>query len=505
MRELAGAMVMALALSVAARAMPDDERTRDAIVKIYTVHQRPNYWNPWTSYGPRSSTGSGCIVEGRRILSNAHVVGNQTFIQVRRNGESRRFQARVLAVSHEADLALLEVEDERFFENAPSLEFGPMPATRQEVMVYGFPLGGDTLSVTKGVLSRIEHQTYAHTSTEFLAGQIDAAINPGNSGGPVVVDGRIVGVVMQSIGKAENIGYMVPPPIIQHFLDDFEANGRVDGFPSLGVVTQDMENPALKARYDLTEEQTGVLIYQILPGAPAGGILREGDVILYVDGQPVADDGTVEFRPRERTKASYLVQRRQIGEPLDLTVWREGEALDVQVPLNRSMLEDLLVPAEQYDHLPPYFIYGGIVFCPLSRNLLREWGSNWFDSAPKDLTSRLLFNIPEKEGQEVVLALKVLAADINEGYHSVANWTVAEVNGIEVLNLRHLVELVEQGEPGPFMEFVGANGRKIVLAREEAEAAGPAILATYRIEADRSPDLPSRQVGQAAGTGEDPN
>lgn len=491
-----------MALTMAAGAAPDDERVRDSIVKIYTVHQRPNYWNPWTSYGPRSSTGSGCIIEGRRILSNAHVVGNQTFIQVRRNGEARRFPARVLAVSHEADLALLEVEDERFFEGAPSLEFGPLPATRQEVLVYGFPLGGDTLSVTRGVLSRIEHQSYAHASTEFLAGQIDAAINPGNSGGPVIVDGRIVGVVMQSIGTAENIGYMVPPPIIEHVLTDFEENGQVDGFPSLGVVTQDMENPALKARYGLDQEQTGVLIFRVLPGSPSAGILREGDVLLSIAGQPVADDGTIEFRPRERTRASYLVQRRQIGESIDVTVWRDGEALDVQVPLTRSMLRDLLVPAEQYDQLPSYFVYGGIVFCPLSRNLLREWGSNWFDKAPKDLTSRLLFNVPEKEDEEVVLALKVLAADVNEGYHSVGNWTVSEVNGVEVLNLRHLVEIVEQGERGPFVEFVNARGQKIVLAREEAEAAGPSILQTYRIDADRSPDLPRPPVVKRGDDGD---
>jgi S1-C subfamily serine protease len=161
-----------------------EQDVREAIVKIYSVHDRPNYYNPWISSGPRRSTGSGCIVEGNRILTNAHVVEDQTFLQVRRNGDSRRVQARLVAVSHEADLALLELEDESIFAGVEPLAYGDLPNTQEEVLVYGFPLGGDTLSITKGVLSRVEHQNYAHSSCEFLAGQLDAAINPGNSGGP---------------------------------------------------------------------------------------------------------------------------------------------------------------------------------------------------------------------------------------------------------------------------------------------------------------------------------
>ncbi|MDD4363752.1 MAG: serine protease [Atribacterota bacterium] len=225
-------MVMLLVLlSNSLLSLAEGEDIREAIVKVYTVSNSPDYYNPWSMQGPRSSSGSGCIIENNLILTNAHVVSNQTFLQVRKYGDTKRYNAQVVAVSHLTDLALLTVDDPDFFLNEPELSLGELPEIQQEVLVYGFPMGGDMLSITKGVISRIEHQPYVHSSTIFLAGQIDAAINPGNSGGPVIIDNKIVGVVMAGIPSAQNIGYMVPVPVIKHFFQDLEDR-RYDGYPS---------------------------------------------------------------------------------------------------------------------------------------------------------------------------------------------------------------------------------------------------------------------------------
>jgi S1-C subfamily serine protease len=204
------------------------------------------------------------------------------------------------------------VEDAEFFEGEPTLSFGELPEVQQEVLVYGFPMGGDMLSITKGVISRIEHQPYVHSSSAFIAGQIDAAINPGNSGGPVLVDDKIVGVVMQGIPSSQNIGYMVPIPIIRHFFDDLE-DGEYDGYPSLGISMQDMENDGLREYYQMEEGISGVLINQIIPGSPADGLLMSGDVLLSIGGYEVGNDGTIEFRTNERTQLNYVIQQKQIG------------------------------------------------------------------------------------------------------------------------------------------------------------------------------------------------
>ncbi len=103
-----------------------------------------------------SSSGSGSIISGKRILTNAHVVANQTFLEVKKYGDTKRYQAKVLQVSHEADLALLDVYDKSFFDNTTALEFGELPKMQDKVTVYGYPIGGNTISVSTGIVSRIE-------------------------------------------------------------------------------------------------------------------------------------------------------------------------------------------------------------------------------------------------------------------------------------------------------------------------------------------------------------
>ncbi len=471
-----------------ARPVAAAQSVSEAIVKVYAVCDPPDYYNPWSMEGPRSVTGSGAIIEGGYILTNAHVVSEATFLQVRRHGETKRYRAHVVAVSHTADLAFLEVDDPSVFQDVEPLEFGDLPPAQHEVLVYGFPLGGDTLSVTKGVISRIEHQPYVHSSAPLLAGQIDAAINPGNSGGPVIVDGKIVGVVMQGIPAAQNIGYMVPTPIIMHFLDDI-ADGTHDDFPSLGISMQNMDNPDLRKYYGMSDGQVGVLITRVYPGSPADGVLRPGDVLLSADDYPVAHDGTVEFRPKERTDLVYVFQSHQVGEGVPLEVLRDGHPLSLKVTLHRPMARNWLVPMEQYETPPCYYIYGGLVFSPLSKNLLLLWGADWYDSAPKRLVSILDNNIPEVDGQQVIVVLRVLAADINDGYQDMVFSVVERVNGERVLNMAHLVRLIEGNASGPYTVFETEDGQWIVLDANEARKASDQILETYKIREDRSPDL----------------
>ncbi|MCK5680859.1 trypsin-like peptidase domain-containing protein, partial [bacterium] len=155
-----------------------------SIVKVFTTATVYNFDVPWQTNGIENFTGSGCIISDKRILTNAHVVSNAIFIEVQRHGNPKRFIATVIAISHEADLALLQVEEETFFNNTTPLKLGGLPYLLDEVLVYGFPEGGEGLSVTKGIISRIEITLYIHNYLPLLGLQIDAAINSGNSGGP---------------------------------------------------------------------------------------------------------------------------------------------------------------------------------------------------------------------------------------------------------------------------------------------------------------------------------
>ncbi len=465
-----------------------DAKIGDSLVKIYTVQKKPYYYAPWNMLSAKMATGSGCIIEGDRILTNAHVVSDHTFIQVRRHGQTKKYAASILAVSHEADLALLTVNDPTFFAGVEPLSFGLLPETQQDILVYGFPQGGDTMSITKGVVSRIEHQTYAHSQLNLLTIQLDAAINQGNSGGPGVLNGQIVGVVMQFLSSADNIGYLVPVPVVKHFLTDLE-DGRYDGFPSLGVLKQTMENESLRKMHGLSEDQSGTLVAYVVPGHPSEGLIKPGDVILSVDGHDISNDGTVEFRPKERTSLNYYVEMRQVGEKIDLDIWRDGRVQTVQIVLDRSVGSNYLVPRVRYDVRPTYYIYGGLIFTPLTQNYLKAWGSNWYKEAPPDLLAFYQSGLPAIEGEEVVVLLRVLPADVNIGYHDLRNFRIDEVNNQKINNLKDLIRIIEESPETTYVTFKATSGLLIALDREQVKKQQSDILRIYDVPVDRSPGL----------------
>jgi S1-C subfamily serine protease len=461
---------------------------RRSMVKIYCVQNEPDYDNPWNMKGPETFSGSGCIIEGNRILTNAHVVSNPTFIQVRRNGQSQKHEAKIIAISHDADLALLGVDDPSFFEGVMPLKFGSLPEIEQEVIVYGFPEGGDSLSTTKGVISRIESQRYVHSWIELLAGQLDAAINPGNSGGPVMDDDRIVGVVMQALRDSQNIGYMVPAPVIEHFLTDME-DGRYDGFPEDGIIIQPLENASLKKMHGLNAEQSGAIVSSVAPGSPAKYKIVPGDVLLSIDGHRIADDCTVEFRPNERTGCDFYVKQHQIGEEGVYKILRRGEEHTVRLTLDMPWGKNMLVPTARYSIQPTYYIYGGLVFCPLTYNYLSTMDGYPFQEPPYNLMTYLNEAEPSREGEEVVIIIKVLTGNFNNGYEHLVNRRILTVNGERILNLQELIRIVEAGTEEPFAVFQTLDDQTIAIDRKKAEAAHDQILSIYRIAEDRSSDL----------------
>jgi S1-C subfamily serine protease len=461
-----------------------------AVVKIYTVFNRPNYHEPWQMTGQQTFHGSGCIISGNRILTNAHVVSNQTFIRVRRAGEARRYTARVHKVGHECDLALLTVDDETFFAGTTALTLGDLPRFRDKVAVYGFPDGGDKLSITEGIVSRVEHTRYAHSDAFLLTCQIDAPINSGSSGGPVVSDEKIVGVAFQGMSGNgfENIGYMVPAPVIRHFLKDIE-DGTHDGTPDLGVSLQKLENPDFRRKYGLNPDQTGVLVNKVYPDTPAVNRLRPEDVLLTIDGKTIENDGTIEFRKGERTFFGYILQKKQIGASVDLTLLRRGHILRERIDLTRPLDHERLVPHTRYDRPPTYYIVGGLVFEPLTANYLKEYGgANWYAMAPTELLNFYQNGEPTPHRREVVVLVKVLADEINIGYHDFVDTVIARVNGRPISTMAGLVAAFET-HTGTHHVIEDNHGFKLVLDRNKVWEQSGRILERYRIGSDRSKDL----------------
>ncbi|KAG8072359.1 hypothetical protein GUJ93_ZPchr0006g40807 [Zizania palustris] len=468
-----------------ARVLP----SMDAVVKVFCVHTEPNFSLPWQRKRQYSSSSSGFIIGGRRVLTNAHSVEHYTQVKLKKRGSDTKYLATVLAIGTECDIALLTVDDDEFWEGVSPVEFGSLPALQDAVTVVGYPIGGDTISVTSGVVSRIEILSYVHGSTELLGLQIDAAINSGNSGGPAFNDrGKCVGIAFQSLKHedAENIGYVIPTPVIMHFIQDYEKSGEYTGFPILGIEWQKMENPDLRKAMGMKPDQKGVRVRRVEPTAPESGCLQPSDIILSFDGIDIANDGTVPFRHGERIGFSYLVSQKYTGEKALIKILRNSKVHEFKIKL---ATHKRLVAAHVKGRPPSYYIVAGFVFAAVSVPYLRsEYGKDYEYDAPVKLLVKHIHAMAQSPDEQLVVVSQVLVADINIGYEEIVNTQVLAFNGQHVKNLKNLVTMVENCKD-EFLKFDLEYDQIVVLETKTAKAATQDILTTHCIPSAMSDDL----------------
>jgi len=472
---------------ISQRSVAADNVTR-SVVKVLVAANNMDYYRPWQAHGLRSSSGSGVIINGDQILTNAHVVADHTFIQVKKEADPKKYTARVLDKGYDCDLALLTVDDKSFFEGTTSLEFGELPKLLDAVNVIGYPQGGGKISITEGVVSRIEVISYSQSSRKLLTVQIDAAINPGNSGGPVVLNGKLVGIAMQTLKSGQNIGYIIPMPIIDHFFKDLE-DGEYEGFPIMGIDYNNTENVHLREFYQLPEDQGGVLITYVLPNAPVYSVLKRGDVILEIDDVPIGEDGTFQFADVGRLSLPHLITQKQVSDEIQMKIVRDGEIKNVSVKLD---LFDILVPYPHHFEKPSYYIFGGLVFTILSTDLLRSWGKRWWDSSPLDLKYYLMgsgrLNLGEKK--DLVVLLNVLSDDVNVGYHGFGNVIITKVNDQEFKSFREFVEIINKDKLNqPYTIIDTERQARIIIHNENIDETDQEIIKRNNIPSQYSADV----------------
>mmetsp|Transcript_43452 Transcript_43452/g.93594 ORF Transcript_43452/g.93594 Transcript_43452/m.93594 type:complete len:544 (+) Transcript_43452:156-1787(+) len=451
-----------------------------SVCKLFVKRVESNYADPWRRRSQGSATGTGFLVEGKWIVTNAHVVHRAVSILVRATtGPPIKYSAKVLCVGVPCDLAVLEVSDPKFWEGKDSLKLSDqLPRLDDNATCVGFPMGGDNICVTRGVVSRIDVNDHG-----LLRIQIDAAINPGNSGGPVLGQhGLVVGVATSHLKNASNIGYIIPTSVLQQFLECCRSGYAYRGVASLGIARpQTLESTALRKALKLKENFTGgVRISAVWPLGPANDLLRIDDVLLAIDDVEIGQDATVPLRDNERIHFMHLVTRRLAGrDSAAVRVLREGEEIHLSIPL---MPDRWLVPRyDNYDAAPEYVIVGGLVFVPLSR----PWAETKRDERIRSLlVQKLGLPLPE-EGKQAVILSKVLAHPCNVGYHSLGLVVLESFNSAPVHNLAQLAQAVAKSDAEllvfEFARTAGHGKDLVILNREECNQAEEEIRTQHLI------------------------
>ncbi|GAX82217.1 hypothetical protein CEUSTIGMA_g9645.t1 [Chlamydomonas eustigma] len=470
----------------------------NACIKVYATHCEPNYSLPWQRKRQVTSTSSGFIAtyqDKTYLLTNAHSVDYYTQVKVKRRGDDRKFLAKVVSIGVDCDIAMLDVEDEDFWTDVRALEFGVLPRLQDSVAVVGYPIGGDTISVTAGVVSRIEVTDYSHGSSDLLAIQIDAAINGGNSGGPVFNgSGQCVGIAFQALvgDDVENVGYVIPTPVVHHFLNDYIRTGRFTGFPALGIQWQKMESDALRRSYKMAASQKGILVRNINPTSHAASVLKPDDVIMKFDGVDISNDGTVPFRTGERIAFSYLISNKYIGDECSLDIWRGGEKVSCSLKLSKP---EQLIPPHIGNADPSYFIVAGLVFSVCTEPYLQsEYGNDYGTQSPVKLLDKLYYGFPMTGDEELVILAQVLACDATLGYEDIYSVQLLRFNGQPVKNLRHLAEMV-QGCKEKYCRFDLEFNELVIIETEKIQHATWDVMLSHSVPNAMSADLRSVGLG----------
>lgn len=505
------------------------------IVKLIVSAVCPDYAEPWRRSTQESWTGTGFLISDRRIVTNAHVVERCTHVRARKSCSPVMFSCKVEWLSIPLDLALLTVNDEdAFFQSSAAETKTPspevlslctiLPRLDENVTCVGFPQGGSQISVTRGVVSRVDVG-----SNGVLRIQIDAAINPGNSGGPVFDEsGRVVGVAMSCLKGGQNVGYIIPVEVLSNFLSmcdenveasaiersslnaspgatespvNIEAPKMVPGIVAVDAYTQTLESKALRKKLGLDDDghAGGVRVAGLwlpsprYPSLDADDdenecVLQVDDVLMTIDGVEVGQDGTVPLsasRPDERISKSHLfTQGTKVGQKIQLGILRAGQQMIVQHKL--VPLRYLCAVHDSYDAHPSYVVSGGCVFVPLSWPWIssHKHSDGWDGGFP---SFNSLSSLPAQGDKQIIVLSRVLADEVNIGYHLKKYLILLSVNGKEPANMRELVRLIARAGNETHLEFrlhpinEKYNEQVIVLDMEECKEAEDRILKQHMI------------------------
>ena len=445
------------------------------VAQVRVTGYEVEFENPWQKGSGGQYIGSAVLIDDNRLITNAHVISQALRIDVRLGDSNRWYKAVVDNVSDASDLALLVVEDKSFYRGSKPVDFGNDVALGSQMTVVGFPIGGDSVSITEGILSRTEVTTYAHSGIQNLTYQLDAAINSGNSGGPVFHNGKLVAISTQSLKESDNIGYGIPVSVINQFIADVK-DGNVDGVPILPFFAQTVFNAAQRDFYGMGD-RSGLRVIQSA-GSEDERCLADGDIILSVDGLPVGPDGMIRTGTLGSVPIDYLASSKQVGDSIDFELVAKDKNRSVSCKLNWTWNDVFTVTPTTYNYRPVWTEVGGIVLVEMTDELFEFLYTNEIElqEGVADTATQLQQDSPQ-DPHRYLFVVNVLQHDINDGY-DVTGLLLNTVNGIALRNIKHLQKILESNSL-PWVELVFNNSESVVFRAADLPALNEQLAQEY--------------------------
>jgi S1-C subfamily serine protease len=419
---------------------PAPEVTSQSILRVNSTNQVHDPRSPWQKKPPTGRRGLGVLIGDGSILVTADLVANSNFIELEKAENAEKSTAKVEHIDYESNLALLRANDPQFLAGMIPLKLAEGISIGASATVLQFEANGE-IARTTGRISSISVAPYLE-NVGLLIFKLSMPLQQrdGSYTLPAVHGGRLIGLLMRYDSRNQTAD-VIPMPVISRFLAS-TTQPDFKGLPRLGVSFAPLRDPQLR-RYTGLTEPGGIYVTKVLPkssGDLAG--LREGDVILAVNGRALDQDGNYEDAEYGRILFSHITGTlTPPGEKVVLKILRAAKIEEIPVPMQPLDRTSVVSSPFLADSAPPYFILGGMVFVELSRPYLKEWGIEWTKKAPQRLLNYDAFQdeLPADRGKIVVLA-QILPTPDTIGYEHIENVVIKELNGRPIKSIADLAE-----------------------------------------------------------------
>jgi hypothetical protein len=260
---------------------------------------------------------------------------------------------------------------------------------------------------------------------------------------PAFRNDKLTGI-LTSYNSKDQISDVISIDIISAFLKD-TADGKYEGFPSLGIGTTTTEDPHFRGWLKLPEDKGGLYVTRVLPKGSADlAGMKKGDVILGIGGFSIDRRGYFKHPDYGTLFWPHLVRGGPaMGEKVAIEILRDGKPMTLEPTLKKAPLP--LIPNDLYDEAPPFLIKGGLVFQELSKPYLEAFGKDWATRAPLNLLDVLSNPEDYEEGRRrVVVLTRVVATEATIGYDRIASQIVKSVDGQAIAGLPELAAALEK-------------------------------------------------------------
>lgn len=451
------------------------------IVKVTVTAQAYDFARPWSKRAPTTRRAIGTVIEGGHILVTAECVANSTYIELESADGEQKQAASVEHVDYESDLALVKPEAAPFLTNRPGLKL-VTPQVGEPLSVLQLEANGNAL-LSAGKMTTAEVVRYPIDDSSFLAGRLSVSLQMRDAAFalPVLKEGKLAGVMLRYDAQSSILDF-IPTAVVDHFLKD-AVKRPYEGFPRMGCSFSTTRDPQLRRYLKLNGANGGVLITQVMKDGPADKAgLRKGDVLLEIAGEPIDSDGNYKDGTYGRISLGHLVCTKHFeGDKVPVRLSRDGDPIQAEVPVSRRRSEQYLSEPYVIDRAPNFFVLGGLVFQELSRQYLKEFGSDWQRKAPLELLNidRTQSETDNETRKRVVILTRVLPSDVTVGYEDLRNLVLQKLNGETINSLSDVPAALLKARDGVHrLEFTG-DPSLIFIDAQAAEAVGPTLQKSY--------------------------